>query len=64
MLIDASPDALTLMERLSAYVSEYGDGPEEVGERTKLIVPPEQIILVRETPSEIRALAKARYCQV
>jgi hypothetical protein len=58
VLID--PRAIALCERLSADITDYGDGEViELGARTKIIVAPQQIVLVRETPHEIRALSKS-----
>ncbi len=47
-------DAITLIQRLppEQYDDLY-DEPVELGARTKLIVEPQQIVLVREEPEEI-----------
>jgi len=50
------PKTISLCERLEAFYESDSMPPVKVGRRTKLIVAG-QIILVHETPAEIRKLA-------
>jgi hypothetical protein len=54
--IFVNENKMDVVRRLPASVSDFGNGPTELGERTKIQVG-HDIFLVRETPEEVMQAA-------